>query len=811
LDAEGLRQRGFLAIRNWIEAVSRQNPVVLMFSDLQWADDSSLDLLRYCLPICDSEPVMFLLSFRSEPENSIADFHHYLNTEYPHRLKNINLPPLTEEQSHQLIDHLIGAEILPRETSDLILRNSGGNPYYILELIRSLIDNGVLVAGNTGDGWHLTRRVTTLDLPDSLHRLLLARMDRLSAQQKLVLQVSSVIGSVFWINLVQFLLDDPQSLQKDINILQRNQFIQENGRVPELGMEYLFKSPLIRETAYDSLLNTQKSAYHLKVAEYIESEISPAVLDDYEGILAYHYRCAGNINKELFYTFLAAEKARRIYANTEALKLYTRAIELLDQLENDRTMDYSHSILTQRFEALNGRRKVLMSLGQVESARADTRALLPLARQMTDDPAWLIDAMLAQAELAFDNRAELWSILEMAREALGLSRQIDDRRRELQSLMVAASSSYYLKEHQAAELAEQALALARQLGDLRTEVEILLGLSGIYGMDNLGMSREYLEEALARSKALNDKAIEMRLLEALSQQYEREGNYCQLLADYEQKQLQLSREIGNRLLEAKVLMFCGQIRALYLGDFEAGLEMEKRSSQMRTDLNDRLFPMLRIAQIQTAQGKYTEAMDTLNAAFPLSERVLYDYGRAGLRLVTIILYGALGDYDHLRAALDITWQIRKMAADNLISRQYQMAAACEASAIHLQLAAKLKIDDPNGPEHPMHTAQALESSQSALDIYQQFGFVQVVECTSEEVLFRHSQALAANGRSEEANEFLQRAYREMMRKHDLIPADSPFRKSFLTNIQLHVDIQNLYREKLPPKPRRRKSSPPSSQ
>ena len=810
LDGEGLRQRCFLAVRSWIEAASRKNPVVLVFSDLQWADDSSLELLKYCLPICDREPVMFLFSFRVEPENSIGDFHHYLNTEYPHRLQNVNLPPLTEEQSRQLINHLIGPETLPEETCNLILRSAGGNPYYVLELIRSLIDNGVLIDGREGGKWRLTRTVTTLDLPDSLHRLLLARMDRLAAQQKLVLQVSSVIGSVFWMNMVQAFLEDPSTLQKDITILQRNQFIEESGRVPELGMQYSFKSPLIRETAYDSLLNAQKTMYHLKIAQYIETNVDPGVLDDYDGILAYHFRCAGNIKKELFYVFLAAERARRIYANTESLKLYTRAIELLDILEADGySRDLNRSIQTQRFDVLRGRSAVSLDLGQMDSARSDTRALLTLAHQMSDDRIWLIDALLANADFPANSREELRPALQMAEQALDLSRELGDKRRELSSLMSVARIRLSLRESNSLAIAEEALALARQLGDLPTEVSMLLRIGNAYGMDNLSRSREYLEAALARSESLNDKRIEILLLETLGREFERDGDYYRQLTQYERKRLKLSREIGNRYVEGQTLMFCGQIEGLYLGDYESGLKLEREVLQIWEPITGRLFPLLRIAQILIAQGKYADALATLDTARPLGDKVVMDIGRAGLGMVTIILSNALNDEARLREALELVNQIQQMTTDNMISQQYRMAVACEASNTHLKLAAYCRERDNN--EYWMHLTQALESSQNAVDLYQHFGFVQIVECTSEEILYRHALALQANQHPVEAIEFLERAYQEMMRKHDLIPSDSPFRKTFLENIQLHMDIQNLYGEWLAPKPRRRKKSNPSSQ
>jgi hypothetical protein len=129
-----------------------------------------------------------------------------------------------------------------------------------------------------------------------------------------------------------------------------------------------------------------------------------------------------------------------------------------------------------------------------------------------------------------------------------------------------------------------------------------------------------------------------------------------------------------------------------------------------------------------------------------------------------------------------------MVVADQLSQQYQMAAACEATAAHLGLAGCL-ADTAAADDH---LRQALAASQTSLDIYQQFGFTQVVECLAEEIFYRRSLALAANGRPEEARRFLARAHAEMMRKHDLIPADSPYRKSFLEGIALHREIRGAY-------------------
>jgi len=809
LNGEGLRQRFFLAIRSWIERMSRNGPLVLAFSDMQWADDSSLDLLKYCLPICDDESLLWLLSFRPERETSIWKFYHYLEAEYPHRLTTVELLPLTEAQSLKLIHHLIGSETLPEGTSNLIIRNAGGNPYYILELIRALIARGILVRENDNSPWRLTRPVTTLDLPNSLQRLLLAHIDRLSTQQRLVLQTAAVIGPVFWLNMLNNLLGEPQTLKTDLAALQRAQLIQESGRVPELGMQYFFKSPLVRETVYDSLLSAHRIAYHLKAAEYLENLISPDVLREYDGMLAYHYRGAGNHRKELFYTFLAAENERKLYANGEALQNYTRVLELLDVLENEiQPKGPNRYIQTQRFEALNGRRQVHFQLGQFEASRADAQALLPLAREMSDEPVWLIDALLAQADVSVDNRQALSPGLKAAEEALALAQQLGDKHRELRSMTLITNARFTLNDPSWRELAERALALARQLEDLKTEVSLLLDIGGKYGMDDLPRGREFLQEALSRSEALNDKATKILLLHEMGQQFERDGNYYKQLVEFELEHLQLSREIGDRPEEGNALMFCGQIQGVYLGDYESGLELQMQSLRIWEVITDRIFPLLRITQIQTEQGLHADALKTLEMARPLGEKVVYDIGRAGLGLVTVILYNALGDEQHLRSALEIASQIQKMVADNLVSRQYHMAAACAASITYMNLAQLLMGEKAKSIERQPYLEKALESSQTALNLYEQFGFVQVVECTSEEIFFRHSQSLIANNRIEEGVEFLNRAHKEMMRKHDLIPAESPYRKTYLENIQLHRDIQAAYAKQIAPAARRRKA--PSS-
>jgi hypothetical protein len=139
--------------------------------------------------------------------------------------------------------------------------------------------------------------------------------------------------------------------------------------------------------------------------------------------------------------------------------------------------------------------------------------------------------------------------------------------------------------------------------------------------------------------------------------------------------------------------------------------------------------------------------------------------------------------------LELTAETSRLVAERqMLPRQYGMAAACESAAAHLGLAKCVAAE----AERQTHCHEALRWSQAALDLYQALGGVQIIECVSEEILFRHSQALAINGRQAEADAYLQRAYDELMRKYDLIPPDSPFRRTYLENIPLHRDIRAAY-------------------
>ncbi len=281
------------------------------------------------------------------------------------------------------------------------------------------------------------------------------------------------------------------------------------------------------------------------------------------------------------------------------------------------------------------------------------------------------------------------------------------------------------------------------------------------------------------------------MLHQIGLQFERKGDYHRLLVDYEQKRLQMSRDINHRPFEIEALAFCSQIQGIYLGDYETAQRTYESSMELWENTPYMAVVSLRITQIMAVKGEFVEAMNSLERARASESSTHEMIIRAGSHVVAAILHNTMGGNEGFLQALEEATIVKQLVTgESLLSQQYEMAAASQAAIAHLGLAAIVETED----DRLLHRRLALESSQSALDLFTRFGYAQIIECVSEEIFYHHSLSLAANGRPGQASQYLQRAYDEMMRKHALIPKKSPYRRMYLENIPLHVEIARAQQE-----------------
>lgn len=786
LDGEALRFQFQVTVRAWLEKLVKVQPVVVVSTGMEWSDPSSIELINYCLPLIEETPLLWLFSYRPARSADVWNLRRTIEITYPQYLLSIDLEPLSDEECDRLVQSLVGADTLPKETRSLLVKNSGGMPAYIIEIFRSLIETGILVQDGQDGRWCLARAVTTLDMPANMLRLLQARFDRLGDEERYVLQLAAVVGPVFWTGVLQALTGVGVPLRDCLDALLQDRVIERTGRVTEMGVEYAFKSNLIREAAYDSLLSSHRDWHHLRTAEVLE-ELADLQQRDSQALIAYHFYKGGDLRKELFYTFWAAERAHEFFASAEALEHYSRALELLDELDIEAATSSERKILlTSRFEVLSGRYIEYYLLGDVDAGSRDTKMLLEIARSEPDEPVWMIDALLRQPEtVQVDQREYIEPGLAMADEALNLARQIGDRHRQLGALMVKSGLLSARGDSLAGDYAREALGLARELGDAKHEVSLLLGLAEACGMEDVHISAEYLDRAVEVTQRIADKSIEINLLAVQSMAVEREGDYYRLLVNYESKRVELCREIGDKLSEGLVLSSLAQVKGLYLGDYRAALVDVRQAFRLTRKLASSLYPLLRTIQLHAMMGNFEQAQKNLDLAYPLADKATFDLGRGAVRLNDAILCTLRGTEADCRQALELVDYAVQLVYQTKMSRQYHMASCCISTTAHLALADMLQDED----ECRLHRELALRDSQTALDIYQSYGFVQIIECFSEEVYFRRGQALAVNGLVHEAREAFRQAYAEMMRKYALIPDGSPYRLTYLENIVLHRQIR----------------------
>jgi ABC-type oligopeptide transport system substrate-binding subunit/class 3 adenylate cyclase len=331
LDGETLKRQTLLSIGRYFERLAAERPTIMVFEDLHWADPSSLEALEQLMSATDRVPLMLVLLSRLEREHSSWRIKLKAETDYAHRYTEILLRPLSQPEQNHLVDNLLAIADLPVSVRQLMLEHAEGNPFYLEEIVRSLIDQGAII--HDGESWRATQNITDIEIPDTLQGVLLARIDRLQDEVRHTLQLASVIGKSFLYRLLGAIAEAEQQLDQHLAQLQRVDLVREKTSQPEL--EYMFKHSLTQEAAYNSLLVDRRREFHRRVGEALE-ELFADRKEQFLGLLAHHFEGAGEYRKAVDYLIQAGDRARLTDEHLEAADHYREAIKLLTELGDDR-------------------------------------------------------------------------------------------------------------------------------------------------------------------------------------------------------------------------------------------------------------------------------------------------------------------------------------------------------------------------------------------------------------------------------------------------------------------------------------------
>ncbi len=563
-DSSEQRENLFRAWRIFFESLARRQPLLVLIDDIHWANEALLDLLEYLTQRVSNAPLLFLCPARLD-----------LLEKRPgwgggkRNFTTLTLEPLSAEQSHELIDALLSPGGLPPALRNSILAKAEGNPFFVEEMIRMLIDLGMLVSRN--DHWQVANQdpsktysdLLSVSIPDSVQGVLAARIDLLSPTEKRVLQHAAVAGRTFWKGALADLSQEinPEAFELALKSLVRKDFFVENERptgiLIEKDVQYSFNHVLVRDVAYGSVPRTRRAREHARMAEWLE-RVAAGRVEGFVELLAYHYHQAvvawsqtasGEAlarrparaqaqadlrQKAISYLMQAGNEALGKYAANQAVRHYTDALALFNGNDSDPSL----------------RQRLHVQLASAYFVLSDGDACWEHYQQALDaskDAPALERAHLYQHLTMLGTRWRPWfkqpPDLSLIRAYLdeGFALLKDQPEVVELALLLASEAFWYMQAYFSQQLdesaidhaiacAERAASIAERLNDPVYLSEVLDALSSVYG--NISDNRAFLEvqkRRLALVDRIKDRVEIFDIYYTASRAYYQLSDYPQAL------------------------------------------------------------------------------------------------------------------------------------------------------------------------------------------------------------------------------------------------------------------------------------------
>jgi len=303
--------------------VAEIKPIVFILEDLHWSDLTTIEFLESLFRLVADHRILFGNIFRPNYRETSDHLLGRIREKYGSYNTEIYLEPLAEHHCQVLINNLIKVGTFPGAIRKQIITRAEGNPFFIEEVVRSFIDEGIVELDH--GAFRVSDSIDSVVIPETIQDVLMARIDRLDEETKDLLKVASIIGRNFFYKILAEVAKPIKDIDKRLEYLKGVQLIRERKKMGEV--EYLFKHGLTQEATYQSILLKKRKELHLEVAAAIESVFQDK-LHNFYGILAYHYSNGENLEKSEEYLIKAGEEALKSSASSEALNYYQEALKL---------------------------------------------------------------------------------------------------------------------------------------------------------------------------------------------------------------------------------------------------------------------------------------------------------------------------------------------------------------------------------------------------------------------------------------------------------------------------------------------------
>ena len=608
MDPQIKRQRTLDAIKRIVLRESLNQPLVVIFEDLHWIDEQTQALLDLLAESIATAKILLLVNYRPEYSDQWGTKTYY---------SQIGLEPLGGVDGAAMLAALLGESVELDPLKRLVVERTGGNPFFIEEIVQGLFDEGALVRNGAVK---VMRSLSQLRLPTTVQGILAARIDRLSAGQKDLLQTLSVIGRESPLGLLTQVAPHPATqLERMLAELRAGEFIYEQPAAG--GVEYVFKHALTQEVAYNSLLIERRKQLHERAGQALESMFADQ-LDDHLTQLAHHYSRSDNIEKAIEFLGRAGQQSMQRSAHVDAISNLTIAIDLLQKLP-DSPERIQRELLLQL--AVGPALMTIKGFAAPEAERAFIRARGLCGR--LDNPPELFPTLYGLWAV-YTIRAELRKARELAEQLLRRAQSAHDRAHLLVAQFAMGNTSLWMGQLlPAREHLERALSLYdRELhwplyGGFEPGVSCLSYAA--HTLWSLGYPDQALKrgmEAIALAEALSHPSslVFPESFAGVLRQFRREARAVQEAAE---AVIALSSEHGFALWLAWTIIQRGWAMAKQGYNEEGIVQMQEGLAAVRATgaeiARPRFLSMLAEAWMET--GRLDDGLDALTEALAAAD------------------------------------------------------------------------------------------------------------------------------------------------------------------------------------------------
>jgi len=665
------RRRTLAALLDQFESHARQQPILLLMEDAQWADDTSLELLNLIVERARQLPILALVTFRPDFEPPWAG------------LANVGilvLGRLNRENVERIVTQVTNGRALPNEVTKQIVAKTDGNPLFVEELTKAILEERILV--EDPDGYRLDGPLPSLAIPETLQDSLMARLDRLYSVKEIA-QTGAAIGREFSYSLIRAVVSrDESALKHALTELEQAELVYRHGEPPEAV--YSFKHALVRDAAYESLLKRRRQQLHGQIARTLEERFADVAMNEPE-ILAHHFTEAGMLEHATNYWLKAGNRALSRSANAEAVKHLRRGIEVTRQLAQSpgrarKELDF-YLALGPAVAATEG------------DAALETSRVFSRARELLGDTGTLNEQMTIfwGSYLAHSMRAEHAAAIEVARQCLALALDHDHPG-------VSALANRFMGQtlHYMGDFVDARVHLERTLALCATNPDTIATYRR-FGVDDQVNTLSFLawtllllgypersaaavEKAETRARAMGRTFTTALALTNMAVLGTIGGDLRRSLA-YADEAISLSVDNEFAGLDRRARFLRGSLLA-QAGDLQLGLELMQSAlaeADFNTERNRRTLYLCHIASAHASLGQPEVGLGLLDEAVQLTEATSERFFEAELfRLRGKILFG-LGKKSYAEAELQRALTIARQQQ----ARWWELRAAiCLASHWH---------------------------------------------------------------------------------------------------------------------------------